>query len=388
MPLASAWRPGAVAWGIAATYLLVAIQVTSCDNAPVARASSWHAVHLMSFPLFAAATVHGFTAGRRQREPRWCSGSRSPADCSCSSSACSGCCPLAAGRAPREEAALRSGSFDQGRRAWRSRWCCSVPGTRCRTVIARARRHSSRAGGRTMLVDAGRGVCMRLVGRRRVAVHARRGAAHASAQRSHLRSERRDHHAMGDEPGAEVVAGVRAAAHARSRGRHARDAAARRRVPARPSRRSRLGAAARCRRGHAGHRVRRGRHARRRRRATDHRPVEPTIGFRIECEGKAVVLAGDTVPCEGLDELCAGRGRLRADGVARRPRAGWCRCSASSTRSTITRPWRRPRRPRRGAACARSCSRTRCPHQRWAPPTSGSPSRATTSTARSCSART
>jgi len=39
---------------------------------------------------------------------------------------------------------------------------------------------------------------------------------------------------------------------------------------------------------------------------TDHRPVEPTIGFRIECEGHAVVLAGDTVPCAGLDELCKG----------------------------------------------------------------------------------
>jgi ribonuclease Z len=39
---------------------------------------------------------------------------------------------------------------------------------------------------------------------------------------------------------------------------------------------------------------------------TDHRPVEPTLGFRIECDGKAVVLAGDTVPCEGLDELCLG----------------------------------------------------------------------------------
>jgi ribonuclease Z len=40
--------------------------------------------------------------------------------------------------------------------------------------------------------------------------------------------------------------------------------------------------------------------------ATDHRPAEPTVGFRIEHEGKAVVLAGDTVPCEGLDELCRG----------------------------------------------------------------------------------
>ena len=39
---------------------------------------------------------------------------------------------------------------------------------------------------------------------------------------------------------------------------------------------------------------------------TDHRPVEPTLGYRIESGGKAVVLAGDTVPCAGLDELCLG----------------------------------------------------------------------------------
>jgi ribonuclease Z len=37
---------------------------------------------------------------------------------------------------------------------------------------------------------------------------------------------------------------------------------------------------------------------------TDHRPVEPTVGYRVELDGKAVVLAGDTVPCDGLDELC------------------------------------------------------------------------------------
>jgi ribonuclease Z len=39
---------------------------------------------------------------------------------------------------------------------------------------------------------------------------------------------------------------------------------------------------------------------------TDHRPVEPTLGYRIDFEGTAVVLAGDTVPCAGLDELCHG----------------------------------------------------------------------------------
>jgi ribonuclease Z len=39
---------------------------------------------------------------------------------------------------------------------------------------------------------------------------------------------------------------------------------------------------------------------------TDHRPVEPTLGFRVEHDGKAVVAAGDTVPCDSLDDLCRG----------------------------------------------------------------------------------
>lgn len=39
--------------------------------------------------------------------------------------------------------------------------------------------------------------------------------------------------------------------------------------------------------------------------ATDHRPVEPTVAFRVETSsGKTVVLGGDGVPCAGLDELC------------------------------------------------------------------------------------
>jgi ribonuclease Z len=43
---------------------------------------------------------------------------------------------------------------------------------------------------------------------------------------------------------------------------------------------------------------------------TDHRPVAPTIGFRIDHDNASVVLAGDTVPCRGLDELAAGAGAL------------------------------------------------------------------------------
>ncbi len=39
---------------------------------------------------------------------------------------------------------------------------------------------------------------------------------------------------------------------------------------------------------------------------TDHRPVHPTVGYRFEHEGKIAALAGDTVPCDGLDALCNG----------------------------------------------------------------------------------
>jgi len=43
---------------------------------------------------------------------------------------------------------------------------------------------------------------------------------------------------------------------------------------------------------------------------TDHRPVAPTLGFRVEYDDASVVLAGDTVPCAGLDALTRGAGAL------------------------------------------------------------------------------
>ncbi len=39
---------------------------------------------------------------------------------------------------------------------------------------------------------------------------------------------------------------------------------------------------------------------------TDHRPVEPSLAYRFERDGQAIVVAGDTVPCPGLDAICAG----------------------------------------------------------------------------------
>ena len=57
---------------------------------------------------------------------------------------------------------------------------------------------------------------------------------------------------------------------------------------------------------------------------TDHRPVEPSIGFRIEHDGHVVALAGDTVPCAGLDALATGADVLvhtaiRSDVIANIP---------------------------------------------------------------------
>jgi len=48
---------------------------------------------------------------------------------------------------------------------------------------------------------------------------------------------------------------------------------------------------------------------------TDHKPVEPSVGFRFDhtdANGKtaSVVAAGDTVPCAGLDALCEGANAL------------------------------------------------------------------------------
>ncbi|MDQ3385314.1 MAG: ribonuclease Z [Actinomycetota bacterium] len=43
---------------------------------------------------------------------------------------------------------------------------------------------------------------------------------------------------------------------------------------------------------------------------SDHRPVEPSVAFRFDHGGASVVVAGDTVPCQGLDRLAAGADAL------------------------------------------------------------------------------
>jgi DMSO/TMAO reductase YedYZ heme-binding membrane subunit len=62
VPFASEWRPGAVAWGVVAMYLLVAVEATSLlrRRMPV---RIWRRLHLLSFPLAVSATVHLLQAG-------------------------------------------------------------------------------------------------------------------------------------------------------------------------------------------------------------------------------------------------------------------------------------------------------------------------------------
>src|SRR3954452_15418400 len=57
VPMASAWRPGAVAWGVVAAWLLIAVELTSLAQRRLPR-RLWHAVHLSSFVVFGASTVH------------------------------------------------------------------------------------------------------------------------------------------------------------------------------------------------------------------------------------------------------------------------------------------------------------------------------------------
>jgi sulfoxide reductase heme-binding subunit YedZ len=68
VPMASAWRPGAVTWGVVALYLLLVVQVSSWLMRRIPR-RLWHRIHLLSFAVFAAGTIHGALAGADSGTP-------------------------------------------------------------------------------------------------------------------------------------------------------------------------------------------------------------------------------------------------------------------------------------------------------------------------------
>jgi DMSO/TMAO reductase YedYZ heme-binding membrane subunit len=62
VPFASPYKPAAVALGVLAMYLLVAVEISSIMMRRIPR-RHWHAIHLSSYVIYVAATVHGLTAG-------------------------------------------------------------------------------------------------------------------------------------------------------------------------------------------------------------------------------------------------------------------------------------------------------------------------------------
>lgn len=68
VPLASEWKPGPVAWGVVALWLLVAVEVTSLLMRRLPK-RLWRAVHLSSYGVAVAATIHGVSAGTDASHP-------------------------------------------------------------------------------------------------------------------------------------------------------------------------------------------------------------------------------------------------------------------------------------------------------------------------------
>jgi predicted ferric reductase len=62
VPMATSWKPGAVAFGIVGLYLLLAIEATSLAMKRLPR-RLWRAVHHTSLVLYFVATYHAIAAG-------------------------------------------------------------------------------------------------------------------------------------------------------------------------------------------------------------------------------------------------------------------------------------------------------------------------------------
>jgi predicted ferric reductase len=62
VPFAAKWHPVAIAWGVVAAYLLLAVELTSLARSHLSK-RVWRRVHMASFLLFVMATIHGLSAG-------------------------------------------------------------------------------------------------------------------------------------------------------------------------------------------------------------------------------------------------------------------------------------------------------------------------------------
>jgi DMSO/TMAO reductase YedYZ heme-binding membrane subunit len=68
VPFVSSWHPLWVAWGIAAVYLALAVEITSLLRRQL-PAKVWRRTHTLSLPLLVLATVHFIVAGTDADQP-------------------------------------------------------------------------------------------------------------------------------------------------------------------------------------------------------------------------------------------------------------------------------------------------------------------------------
>jgi len=68
VPFASSWRSSAVAWGVIAFWMLLAVELTSLVRNRLPK-RLWHGVHLTSYLVAVLATGHMLTAGTDAENP-------------------------------------------------------------------------------------------------------------------------------------------------------------------------------------------------------------------------------------------------------------------------------------------------------------------------------
>jgi len=73
IPMSASWKPGAVAWGIVAMYLLVAVELTSLAMKRLPR-RFWRFVHMGSYLMAWTGVVHGALAGTDGSNPLYIGG--------------------------------------------------------------------------------------------------------------------------------------------------------------------------------------------------------------------------------------------------------------------------------------------------------------------------
>lgn len=74
IPFAADWQPIAVAWGVLAFYLLLAVQVSSWLMNRLPK-RLWRVIHFSAYALFWITAIHGATAGTDAGHPAYIVGS-------------------------------------------------------------------------------------------------------------------------------------------------------------------------------------------------------------------------------------------------------------------------------------------------------------------------